>query len=90
MKTFAYQSQTNLLGKRVAFMKQLIATNCGNKVRVNSRCCLHLRVSAVVNVDRMPAGTHNVQSNASFYFLIKFIEFVDATVSGVLLLFLFS
>lgn len=43
MKTFAYQSQTNLLGKRVAFMKQLIAANCGNKVRVNIRCCLHLR-----------------------------------------------
>ena len=59
MKTFAYKSQTNLLGKRVAFMKQLIAANCGNRVRVNTRCCLHLRVSAVVNVGRMPAGPHN-------------------------------
>ena len=69
MKTFAYQSQTNLLGKRVAFMKELIATNCGNKVRDNTRCCLRLRVSAVVNVGRMPVGPHNVQSNASFNFL---------------------
>ena len=69
MKTFANQSQTNLLGKRVAFMKQLITANCGNKVRVNTRCCLHLRVSTVVNVGRMSAGPHNVQSNASFNFL---------------------